>query len=272
MIKKIIYFATIIILLNLFFSLPSSITFNGAYFLTSFLSQFFFLDIFFYKIIIVISVILSLILIKVDSRKISFFLFFLYLIIFSLSNSQAKVSHDSFVICYTLFFAIFLPADIRGEKNKTLLVVGLLQATHLSIYFNSGLWKVRGLMNAEDFHFALFQGAPYTLAHAIGEGATSLKSIWPIFKFGHFMILKVGYFFVLLFQLLSFLPLFRPTLMIWWGVMAFMFHLLNGVILGIWFYKTMLFVLVNFIFIELYLKKLKGERPKIICSQGVKYP
>ena len=79
------------------------------------------------------------------------------------------------------------------------------------------------------------------------------QDLHPILKFLLYeqsWLLSFGYFCVLVFQLTSLVPIIFDRWFRIYGVLAILFHLSTGLVLGIYFYQTVLAVLAFFILAE----------------------
>ena len=121
------------------------------------------------------------------------------------------------------------------NHSKNIFSLRLMQATLLSFYFISGIWKLRRL------GFSNWQEASFEhLALATAEGNGPSDSLLTFLTVEHPEILVAGFSIALVFQVFSIIPVLTERFFLFWGVAAILFHLTTGMVLNIWFVPTIL--------------------------------
>lgn len=168
---------------------------------------------------------------------------FVFVLLFSLKYSFGKIDHDNHIWIWASIFLIFYEPSLCRTQKSNALALHLIQATLLAQYFCAGLWKIRNT------HFAypkwsIFVEKPLDdMAYALAERA-NLPNDLQSFLLDYPVLLSLGYVWVLVFQLFSWLPLVRPGWMMIWGIQALLFHVFSGLFLSIWYWPTILAAVV----------------------------
>ena len=147
------------------------------------------------------------------------------------------------------FFSI--NQDLNSKTNG--FIIRLTQALILSHYFISGLWKLRILFSAK-FTIPLKDMLLEAIAYAQTIRGLEFHPFVKILLYQYPELLSVGLFCALLFQLTALLPFVFNNLIVLYGILAVLFHLLVGIIAGIYFSHTVLAILFFLIIIENMMK------------------
>jgi len=173
------------------------------------------------------------------------FVCLLFLLLSSMKFSFGKVNHSEHIWMMSLLFACVFSEkkSLASRRNQTTL--RLMQTALLSIYFISGLWKLRDLG---------FSGwgrvAKENMAYAIAEGSGPPEFLQSLLLIEFPWVTTVGFAFVILFQMSAIIPV--VTLKGWevWGLFAVLFHFTTGVVMGIWFKPTILAAILLLIYFQ----------------------
>lgn len=177
-------------------------------------------------------------------RRLSFIsLLFLYDMKYSFG-----VRHHSGLI--SIYFAgwLCLPNKVLLNSKNT---IKALCAILFSIYFNAGIWKLKTLVSHHE------EGSFFDLLARLAE--PPLVYNWNIHPLSHFLfghsyllsrsILIFGMFFVLLFQLTTFLPIVFHRLRKTYLILCICFHFSLGTLTGTWFLNQIIACLWIWIFL-----------------------
>ena len=146
----------------------------------------------------------------------------------------------------------------QGLKSKTnYFIIRLIQALILSHYFISGLWKLRALFSVK-FAIPFKDMLLETMAYAQTIRGLEFHVFVKILLYQYPELLSVGFFCTLLFQLTALFPVIFNNLIVLYGILAILFHLLVGITAGVYFSHTVLAILFFLIIIETMMKAHPG--------------
>ena len=169
------------------------------------------------------------------------------LIFFSIIYSYGKIYHSSHAFILSSVLVCFFDENKNLNFKRNFFTLRLVQGILLCSYFMSGLWKLRFMISSNftfSFNELIMNYISYTLVS---------QDLHPILKFLLYeepWLLSFAYFCVLVFQLTSLVPIIFDRWFRVYGVLAILFHLSTGLVLGIYFYQTVLAVLAFFILAE----------------------
>lgn len=150
--------------------------------------------------------------------------------LYLISNSFGKENHPMAAI--TAIAVILSLTDLQKIYFNQRQIWTWAQIYLLSVYESAGLWKLRSFVAAGGFqdlkNILLGQ-----IAYSVGEG-NGPHFIFSDIQSWSFLLVP-GFFAVLCFQLLSFVPVLFKRWLPLWGVMAILFHILTGLTMNIWF-------------------------------------
>jgi hypothetical protein len=143
--------------------------------------------------------------------------------------SFGHVSHDLFG--WLLVNCIFAVPTRLLSSAKMMMVA---RTFCLSIYFNSGLWKFRGLFHNHVDHW--WHDLAYTLPHHLAEvhnggGVVNLGFLELLLN--HYYLSGLSWLAVIAFQLSTVLMLFAPKYDFYWGWLLILFHSSTSFLLDI---------------------------------------
>ena len=125
-----------------------------------------------------------------------------------------------------------------------------LRAFGLSIYFNAGLWKLRGLFLNHADHW--WQDVAYTLpshiARTFNEGVAANIQVMTFLQ-NHYYLSGIIWLVLIGTQLSSIIMLFLPKYDFFWGWLIIFFHLGTALILGVEFKGHLQFIFFIFFLI-----------------------
>ena len=176
--------------------------------------------------------------------------------VFSLLYSFGKINHDSHVWIISVLLMCFIDSksNINNSINRN--IITSLQTIFLTHYVSSGLWKLKRF---ENFDFDYFTKTILDhISYSVVEGNLMTVVIKPIIQ-NCSWLLGLGLIAVLCFQISCVVPILFRRFYIFYGCLILFFHLSVGVVLSIWFSKTVLGVL----FFLVYTEFLKKEQQKI---------
>ena len=160
----------------------------------------------------------------------------------SMMSSFGKVNHSYHALIYLSLFIPFLDLSNGVGEKGNLLLVRICQATLLSTYFTSGLWKFRRIG---------FSGwtaaAQENVAGAVAYGRGPHQFIIDNFIINNTWILTTGFLAIFIFQICCILPVIKPRMSLLFGILICIFHLMTGIFMGIWMphmFFAALFILV----------------------------
>lgn len=164
------------------------------------------------------------------------------------SNRIYKVDGNTHALVYVLLLFLFLSYE-KSEKNfeHNEKITDIAQTVPLAIYFTSGLWKLRSMIEYGHVSKYILGSLDNIAASAIKDRGLTDRIIDNISFFEP--VIVGGFVFVLLFQLLAPLAIFNKKWRPYWGVMAVIFHTSTGIFMGIWFYEMMYLSVFLLIFV-----------------------
>ena len=178
------------------------------------------------------------------------------LFLFSITFSYGKIHHSSHIWMISSILMVFFFLDKPLKSKINYFMLRLMQALLLSHYFISGLWKIRSLLSSK-FAFSFKEIVSEYIAYDLAESGIEANMFLKILLYQYPELLSFGFLCVLLFQLTSIIPVFLDKFFILYGVLAILFHLSTGIVLGVYFTPTVLAVLFFLIISE---EMIKNER------------
>lgn len=203
----------------------------------------------FYPLFFIISVGFMVATLFLSHRWLRVFATILFLVVMSFTFSYGKGYHSAHIWFLSSVFACFLSVSQTLISQPNILFIRLTQASLLSFYFSAGVWKLRD-MGLGPLDLAFRDHLAYAVAEGTGPGANAQVILMALPSW----LLSLGFFIVVSFQLSCIFPVIKLQYFKIWGVAAFLFHLLTGVFLGVWFVPTMLAALFLLIVTEDLLK------------------
>ena len=126
-------------------------------------------------------------------------------------------------------------------------ILRLTQGVLLSHYFISGLWKIRRMILTH-FEFSFQEILTEHIVYALVD--YDKHFLFKFLLYENPWFLSLGYFCVLLFQLTALTPIFFNRWFKLYGVLAILFHFSTSIVLGVYFWETVLAVLLFLIIAE----------------------
>jgi hypothetical protein len=162
---------------------------------------------------------------------------FFIISVFTSYEFIGRTYHNLHGLIYASIFLLFLKKrDLLEVNNRSLKILRLIQASILSTYFCAGLAKMQNLILNKVYSIDLLALPLDYIVYAQVQASWKSKMIPELLKYTEFKyIAAICYFFVLLFELTSFLPVLIPKYMKIFGFFIIFFHLLNTVAMGISF-------------------------------------
>ncbi|MBY0383700.1 hypothetical protein K2X05_00960 [bacterium] len=163
-------------------------------------------------------------------------------ILISQLNSYGDVSHDLFG-----WLTAHLILSISTDKTDVTFFVNLIRSFCLSIYFNSGLWKLRFFLNLEmtDWLWNAATILPSQIARTYSEGLNANLDLMH-FLLNHYYLSATLWFFIILAQLSAFPLLFLNRADFYIGLLLVSFHFGTLLSLGVYFQSHIYLLLLIF--------------------------
>lgn len=175
---------------------------------------------------------------------------------------SGKTNHTMHAFIYGSICLLFLNLKWPLNEKSNKLILRSAQALILSTYFSAGVAKVLAFAKTQNPWNELFAAPTEHLAYAIGEGNG------PHFLLNNFiqhplapLFLAAGFFLTILFELSAIIPLFKTTLIKYYGLAIIFFHVICSMALGIWFVEAILASAFFFIFTENFINRLSEQQP-----------
>jgi hypothetical protein len=193
--------------------------------------------------------ILILYILKNPHKILSILVFILYAgYIYLPFRISGKINHAHSTLIYASIFLAFIDLDQSLKSTKNIFILRLMQFAILNTYFSAGLWKLRALIES-NFSASFFNAPLSYIAHSYIEGNHISIFILNLLLNSNFQLfIKIGFIFVIIFQLSTLLPVLKPSLIRYYGFLSLVFHLSTGITLGIYFFWM---AFVSFIFLTL---------------------
>ncbi len=155
----------------------------------------------------------------------------------SLQYSYGKINNDQHPWMFAAIFFSFIGTSKSLASRRNRFFLRLTQSVLLTSYFIAGIWKMRELVQLNGIG-DVQKEVLNSFAYAIAEGSIRLDSFREWFLLEHKGILVLGMLLVLVFELSVILPVILDRYYWAFGIFAILFHLNNGLFLGIPFVPT----------------------------------
>lgn len=156
---------------------------------------------------------------------------FLFAVVCYAPFSFGKMAHSSHMWMIAAFAMVFFKSE-KSYAGFNSRIVELIQVIILASYLTAALWKVRSWMAADAF--SAQDIILHNVAYAIAQGNGPAAPVLDILE-SHGWLLTAGFAMTVLFQISAFIPILIHRYREYWGWMAFSFHLMTGLFMGIWF-------------------------------------
>ena len=227
---------------------------NPEYVLFAYPLNFLNLPILIHSLLFLFSLFFCLLCIITPNKYVKLITSILVLLIFSIKYSYGQIHHENHIWMISSILICFFSVNKTLISKANLFTLRLAQSILLSHYFISGLWKVRYLLKYS-FKDIVLEVTAWTFTIYV-EGPNILSNI---LLYQYPGILYFGFLCVLVFQMLSLVPIFLNRLLVLYGILAVLFHISSSVFIGISFYSTVFAVLYFLIITETMIKKEKEK-------------
>ena len=173
-----------------------------------------------------------------------------FILSFSLLLSFGKIYHSAHVwlISSVLICFINLDNNLRSIHNSRVILI--IRSVLLTHYVSSGIWKLRNLKHVNINYFS--ELAHDSIAYGYLEGSKSSEIVRLFFQESP-KLAGIGLMIVIFFQLSCVIPIITKKYFVFFGFAICSFHLMNGLVLGIFFTPTIFGILFFFITTEVML-------------------
>ena len=200
-----------------------------------------------------ITLVLSIFCIFKDSRNLRAFVSFFLILLFSIKFSFKDIGHSRHIWFFASFFLIFFDGQTGLANLRNKLVLRLIQITLLLQYFCSGLWKFMALekkLSLDYFREVIYEHISFSII----EGSTPIPIVSEILVYQYPSVLALGFFFILIFELFSIVPVLTGKYFCFFGCCAIFFHITTDMIMGIDFVPNIIASLYFLVYGEKMLK------------------
>ncbi len=170
-------------------------------------------------------------------RFLTAFCFFILIFLRYSFGGISQVSHiwiwSSFLFTLLEFFQLI----------KFRVVMNCLYAVFFSSYFNAGIWKVRTLLSLKEINWeSLKNSSLEVIGTSVQQGIEMEKPLLKLLLL-NYQIFPYLFLVLIIFQVLTILPVAYPILRRSFVVAALLFHVSSGSLLGHWYTDTILMCL-----------------------------
>ncbi len=209
------------------------------------------------------TLVLSMFCIFRDSRTLRAFVSFFLILLFSIKFSFKDIGHSRHIWFFASFFFIFIDSRTSLESKGNRLVLRLTQITLLLQYFSSGLWKFMALEKKPSLNY--FKEVIYEhIASSMIEGSKFVAIVSETLVYQYPSVLALGFLFILVFELLSIVPVLTDRYFCFFGFCAIFFHVMTEMVMGVSFAPNIIAAVYFLVYGERVLKfsgKTDSEAP-----------
>jgi hypothetical protein len=171
----------------------------------------------------------------------------------SMMYSFGKVNHPDHIWMLSSVGMCFLRPGESLKSHVNLSTLRVLQKMVLCHSLFSGIWKAINFKLSELGDIGLEH-----IAYVYSRGLTPSTTILEIL-FNKLWVLELGYYSVIFFQLSMIYPILTGKFTKTFGILLVGFHLLTGLLLGLWFSNTVLGTLFLLVFAEFLLEEERDD-------------
>lgn len=172
---------------------------------------------------------------------------FFFILLFWVKDELTRERIGEFGWRLSMILVCFLAPKEDLFSPKNFKKIDLFQKILLSHYFLAGAWKLITFIKSESpINYLKFAGTE-AVAETIAEGFGPPPILFELIRQFPYIV-TLGFIGVIIFQLSTALPIFFRLPILYWGFGAVIFHMITGLFIGFWFYKTTIIVLLFIVY------------------------